>query len=67
MKQNDSDDEDEKKNDKGVRLTLLEEVILVGLKDKEVNIRLVNSPPFSSMLLRNSWKRSGCVTMLHTE
>jgi len=35
VKQNDSDDEDEKKNDKGVRLTLLEEVILVGLKDKE--------------------------------
>jgi len=35
VKQNVSEEEDEKEHDKNVRLTLLEEVILVGLKDKE--------------------------------
>ena len=32
----DVEDEDDEKSDKNIRLTLLEEVILVGIKDKEV-------------------------------
>lgn len=47
-------------SDKETRLTLMEEVLLLGLKDKEVHLRPRNPPLFYEFLDRPGWRLTFC-------